>query len=324
MKKLILVILVIIIFVLSSFKSYAVGTDTCTGASLCSGTYNIDCNLVADGFCPTYYGDWGSCKFDAYGSICHPCDPDCGIVCSTTLSLDCSPVLVEPSGTVTVTSTATTNVGDELRIYQGQLPSGTPWRTRTCTQTNCQIQDTDGAPSQGGETFYYTATTRDILANEGRYVTTGCITKPLCSININPTVVIDGKKIVRGQVNVDLNVDSTIGVKSKELYFYKWNNRLSQFSKMTPPEQGCSIKGCTFTDCNKLTLSPTANTYVWDTTKCENADYRLTLTGADHNNNQCTASDDATIDSSTICVDQCSIFSSKIINTIIVKIRSWI
>ena len=91
---------------------------------------------------------------------------------------------------------------------------------------------------------------------------------------------------------------------------------------MTPPEQGCSISQCNFADCNKLVVF--GNTYNWDTTKCENGDYSLTMTGVDNNNNSCTDSDQATIEGSVICVDQCSLFTSKILNTIIVKIKSWI
>lgn len=327
MKKLFL--LTLIFFSLFSLRSFAL--DTCTGASMCGGSYSLNCNSVSDGYCPSNYGDWNSCGYNAFGGLCTTtCDPDCTnceLTPTETVNIGCNPQVSDPGSKVTVTATAsgTDAVGDQLKAYKGQLATGTPWNSITCTTNPCTLSSQDTAPSQGGAIFYYTATTNKLWNYNGFSVTTSCLTKPLCDININPTRTQGSKKFISGIATVTLSVSSNAGVQRKELYFYKWNKNLKVFSPMTPPEQGCSIQQCNFVDCNKLSFGPgSTSTYTWDTTKCENGDYSLTMNGIDNNNNSCTDSDQATIEGSTICVDECSIFSSKTLNTILVKIKSWI
>ncbi len=323
MKKLIIIIAFVLTFILLSFNVKAIPINYCTGAALCSASYNLDCKSVADGFCPEIYGDWSGCVNNNYGGKCRPCDPDCG-VCDivTSLSIECSPV-TDPGGQVTVIASAQTTAGDELRIYKGTLPTGTPWKTKFCTTNRCETTEKDTAPNQGGATFYYTTTTRNLLA-QGRYTTSNsCSTRPLCDVNI------PGNEI-NGQVDVQINVQSEKGVKQAELYFYKWNTDLNEFSKMTPPDQGCSIRACTSQDCNKLTIAGNQQTelkytYTWDTTKCENERHRITLTGTNGNINTCTDTDEATVANLiSASPERAGIFTSEILNTIIVKIRSWL
>ena len=330
MKKLRLIIFMLIfMFSLLSLKSSAL--DTCTGTSMCNGGFTLNCDSVSDGYCPENYGDWNSCALNAYGGKCSTiCDPDCSSGCgggspgSETVEVTCDPAVVDPGSQVSVEVKASGAdvIDDYLNISQGKVIANPTWPKYPCKTNPCKLSFNDKAPSTGGTIFYYTATTYKLWTNNGYSVTHSCLTKPLCNVNINPTRTEGSKKFISGIATVTLNVDSTSGVQKAELYFYKWNKNLKAFSPMTPPEQGCSIAQCSFVNCNKLIIP--GNTYNWDTTKCENGDYSLTMTGIDNNNNSCTDTDQATIEGSVICVDQCSVFSSKIINTIIVKIKSWI
>lgn len=61
--------------------------NQCSTSSFCGGSYDISCNSISDGKCPSHYGDWSDCTGDNYGTYCRPCDPDCRLCENQEISL---------------------------------------------------------------------------------------------------------------------------------------------------------------------------------------------------------------------------------------------
>ncbi|MEK7092841.1 MAG: hypothetical protein AAB907_04415, partial [Patescibacteria group bacterium] len=71
-----ILLLIIILFSLIYINSVN-SQEICTGANICSGSYDLNCKVDPDGFCPEDYGDWSECQLMDTGGRCYPCDPDC-------------------------------------------------------------------------------------------------------------------------------------------------------------------------------------------------------------------------------------------------------
>lgn len=304
--------------------------DICTGAMICSD-YDIDCNMTKDSFCPENYGDWSKCEEQNYGGKCFPCDPDCGTCGNITLLTKSK---ANPCEKIPITITAELRkIPDMIKLMKGPNINSPVIGTSLCSDTTenpCTRKFDYTVSCIGGDDEVLTATTTN-LQQSGIKVTK--------SIEINPNVsisIIPDRDPASGVVKIKVNVKSTKGVTKSEVYLYKKDIKSNKFRPVTADINNpnyCSFR-CVGEKCNlfgtQITeiypLPENADfTFTWDTRKCDNKEFKLEAVGYDNRNNLNNANLTVKTDNENApCVDQCYPFNSELLNTVYIKIKSWV
>lgn len=298
----------------------------CTGAQVCSN-YDINCNSVLDGFCPEKYGDWSSCDPQTFRK-CIPCDPDCGTCGDIELV---TPLKANSGEEIKIIVTAKLGTTpDTIRLLRGKDLAGLDVDNSLCNigETSCAREFTYQLPSNiGGDYICFTATTS--LLKPYKFAT-NCVA-------INPDVQVKLLTLSSyGIIPVNVNVKSLVGVTKSELYMLKKDPKTNQFLPVKVDDINsndyCSFK-CTSSygsTCNLLGTKTGSGVDVnfifnWDSTKCDNKEFRLDGYGYDTPGNSNSDSKTITLNNpNPACVDECYIFNSQVLNTIYLKIKSWI
>ncbi|MEK6835009.1 MAG: hypothetical protein AABX61_01975 [Nanoarchaeota archaeon] len=303
----------------------------CTGAQVCS-SYNIDCKSVLDGFCPEKYGNWSSCDPQTFGK-CIPCDPDCGIgICGKVELI--APLKANPGEMIKLIVTAKlSETPDTINLLKGidlaGLDIGLNSQCNT-GETSCAREFTYQLPNTGGDYICFTATTNGLKPSGVK--ATKCVA-------INPEVQVQLLTLSSyGIIPVNVNVKSIANVTKSELYIFKKDPKTNQFRPVKVDDIN-SNDYCSFTcissygsTCNLLETktypgtSPVVDSiFNWDSTKCDNKEFRLEGYGYDTRNNYNNDTKTITLNNpNPACVDECYIFNSQVLNTIYIKIKSWI
>ena len=338
-------IILVFLFSLIYAGNLKVEGAICVGSEICSN-YNVNCNSVSDDFCPENYGNWGACEWQTYGK-CTPCDPDCGICgdpnTGATIEM-ISEGKANPCELIDFIVRANLNsVPDTMRIFEGTSITGPELYSYVCNQADCTNTIFNHTVScTGGDDECLTATTDNLITSGIK------ITK---CIEINPQVtasvvgVSGANPSLSGLIQLNANVKSLQGVTSAKVYGYKKDPRTNTFKPVnfnTNPNNAdyCSFRcdPVTQPNCNLLgeqqifTLPSEQNfVFNFDTTKCDNKEFKFEMIGYDgrDNFNKDEIGDQSeftlTINNpNPVCIDECILFNSKLLNTVYFKIKSWI
>jgi len=352
-------LLLIIVAVLINLK-YAYSADEpnlyCNAVNVCPGitpgNYEIRCRSVSDSFCPENYskGYWldpRNCPQLPYGR-CAPCDPDCG-PCGF-IEHYVQPT-AEPCGIIENVVVVNNPDRDyEIKAFrsfpnrltgENDLLGGS---TRCLKGQSCTFQYTDSlseyeieyngvAECFGGDIYSYLVRTAppssDVLAFG--------YTKPNLILNVNPS------GIVSGTVTINEIATSRLGINKLNAYATKWNPKFNEFRRVCVAP-GCSTNDfCSFRlNCGQADPSKCSyfidfpenppsplpqsveRTAVWDTTKCENANFKIYSYTEDPRNSNTREIELTTNNPDAPCTDECPIFTSKTLNAVIAKIKTWL
>jgi len=298
----------------------------CTGVQICAD-YDVDCNFIKDGFCPQTYGDWGACDMQSYGK-CSPCDSDCGSCGSIEII---TAAKANPGATVEITVIAhlSGDKTDEMQLLEGTDLSGQKARTSNCAkdETTCLRKFSYTVSSTGGDTECFTATTSDLRSSNIK--ATNCI-------QINPAVVLTATG-TNNIIPLNARVQSLQEVAKGEIYLFKKDPRTDEFKpvNMNNPTSNdyCSFRCSGTKNCNLLfsqdVSAPRTGAYDfrfdWDSRKCDNMEFKIKAYGFDSLGNF--NDDESTLtlnNENPPCIDQCYPFNSELLNTVYLKIKSWI
>ena len=347
-------ILLLIIVILTTLKYVDANGENqyCSGVNVCSGinpgNYTINCNPGLDSFCPENYSRsyWQSseCPTLNYGK-CSPCDPDCN-KCAI-LELYVQPnaeacdniqnliIVRNPASNYNLKAWRSYNLsnnanllGDNKRCNKGQ----------TCyIYFNDSLREYERGQSNrvecfGGDQYCYVANTHPPT---GQIL--GCgRTRPGLNLSIYPS-----GGVVSGIVRINASGRSRLGVTVLNVKVTKWNSKFNAFRLVnvrvptTHPDY-CSFRlNCDQADPNKcgyfidetfttnppITVNRTAN---WDTTRCENSNYTIYGYVSDPSNSATKQVNLLTNNPNAPCTDECPIFTSKTLNTVLTKIKTWL
>jgi len=312
---------------------------SCSNASFCGGGYSLVCSREPDNLCPEDYGDWSACRENIYDGIkCFPCDPDCGDCGAIDAILD--PEINEPNGQFYIPTYV--DNPDEIHFYivytrgsgYGNL-TGSSFEVRQCTQESCEFNDVFAyAPNVGGQEFEIEIEIGHIA--NGTYVPTELIivqgvTTPIARI-INPESGAEESGTLDILVDAQSNVDpgQNDNIQTVKYYLYKYND---QYGEYQPADASTCRLSCQEPDCNLIQQYTDYNIprnqddeviYSWDTSKCDNKNYKLVV---DISDTLSSASDEVEFSLNNInppCVDECSKFSSSVFKSILAKIKVWL
>ena len=349
MKKIILIILVFL-FTLSYLNVDAADKVICVGSEMCS-SYDLDCNRFGDGYCPENYGNWDECSQQTYYDSttdlgkCYPCDPDCGF-CGA-IEILAPPYVNPPCKDIGVTVTARlTKTPDTIRLKEGKDLAGpeiVPEGNFQCKSGEQTCQHTfiyNPKSCQPGGELYVTATTTNLQPST--FQTQKIEINPLVDLeipvdNVNVRLVnskLEAKNII--QLNVD--VRSERGVAQAKAYLYKKDLKTNKFRPVNANARGsdfCSFRCDTVKDpnCNLLFSQDASiletNEHIfkfgWDGTRCDNKEFLVTAYGYDLAGKSNTDSETLTLNNENPpCIDECYLFNSPLLNTVYLKVRSWI
>lgn len=188
----------------------------------------------------------------------------------------------------------------------------------------------DTAPNVGGYGYSYTAT-----AYSGLQSVKNGITNPIVDIKSLQS------ENVQNTINIETRVQSLEGVNKYQLYAHKYDEKIKRYRPIHVNKnlngKYCSFR-CEGVDCNLLEEKPGSGndytfTFSFDTTKCDNKKFMVNATGYDnypnsHNNPPYNYNKDNlnfTINNpNPPCIDQCFPFNTQVLNTVYLKIKSWI
>jgi hypothetical protein len=200
--------------------------------------------------------------------------------------------------------------------FQLNLPPNLPTYTTI-------VQDT--AQNIGGSPYYYAAT-----AYPGLLKVKSGITNPI--VDILPQL-----GTVKDNIIISTRVQSLQRVKKYQLFLYKYDSRSKGYRPVAANPLGkyCSFK-CEGINCNLLEeqIVPSKDCsggtdctfkFGFDTTKCDNKKFVITAYGTDfldHYNNDTLIIN--TNNPNPPCIDECYLFNSQLLNTVYLKIKSWV
>jgi len=334
MKKIILIILVFL-FTLSYLNADAADGLICVGSEMCS-SYDLDCSSFGDGYCPENYGNWDECSQQTYYNPttnlgkCYPCDPDCSFCGS--IEVLAPPYVNPPCKDIGVTVTARlTKTPDTIKLKEGSSLSGSDIDNFLCKSGEQICRHTfiyNPKSCQPGGELYVTATTTNAQP-------------PIFStqkIEINPLVdlTVSGDK---NKIPLEVNVKSEKGVSLSQIYLYKMDAKTNKFRPVkvnaVSSSDFCSFR-CDKTEdpnCNLL-FSQDASIletdehifkFEWDSIKCDNKEFMISAYGYDLAGKSNIDSETLTLNNeSPPCIDECYLFNSPLLNTVYLRVRSWI
>ena len=317
--------------------------NECTGAQFCSNVIK-QCSSTPDGFCPQNYGDWSTCRPNELGGGCNVCDPDCG-TCGSIRFLD-FPVNSTPNSQLTIKVEYSTAVQQSITLWRVNPSSGSTSSDSYISTQNCQI--TNGkctatfspntiqgpqlqyltTPNNPGATYTfktYLSVRPDIIIQETGH------NYPIVSI-LNPR----NNDRLQNTASIQVNAKSTSNINLVKWYIEKRDNPGTPvtYSPVNVRNNQGSCTFCNADDCNLLgtavypfnqpNLDVTA-AKDFDTLRCDNNDFRITVIAEDQNKNRAQSSIlVSTTNSNAPCTDNCPVYDSSILKIVTAKVKTWI
>jgi len=313
--------------------SIGIGTF-CSTASFCGGDYENVCSRTVDDICPQDYGDWSGCNDNIYEGVkCLPCDPDCGQCGALDISL--SPSFPSPGQQFEILTNVTnpSKINYQLIYYNSEQRA---FAGIVCTDSFCELSVPVDAPNEGGQSFTYSVELGQINGQEYtsfEYVTITGATTPVLIIN-NPIQNSEQS----GAVEISINAESNLlpyefapeNIQFVKYYLYKYSESHQDYVPVNADTctMNCQAENCNlineYTDYSIPRNENEEVTYNWDSTTCDNRDYKLEIKISDVLNS---VSDEVLFslnNPNPPCVDDCSIFSSNLFKTILARIKVWL
>ena len=358
-NKIILIIIIVFLFTIS-YAFAQLDDEFCTGVNVCAnitpGNYNLNCNSISDSFCPENYGmnEWNStCPIVNYGR-CAPCDPDCPGGCSNkTIYVQ---HLASPCANINNLVTVDADVRTSIHIYRGEADYNGEIVTPipTCGRgglEHCEVPFSDSlsdyeiyengvAECFGGDRYCYSVCT---IPSSGICEFSCGRTRPGLDLSIQPS-----GGVVSGDVVVSVNARSRITLSEYSLGLTKYDptlgvERFRPVNVKVPREHPdyCSFSlTCNYvndpSECSyfaKEVYTPCARGTCpnnvqysdnWYTSDCSNANYTITAFADDSNSQVTKQINLLTNNADAKCKDDCPIFTSKTLNTLLARIKTWI
>ena len=349
LSKILLILTVFILII--SYVYAAEGQDElfCHGAAVCPnidpGNYSILCKSVSDGFCPEDYAisSWNNCPVS---TKCVPCDPDCGLCNDVN-------IYVQPAADpcAQITNTIIANPSDSINIFAFRGDGSNGYNNSTfgperCNSgTSCMYQFQDSLLEYqrymretecfGGQSYYYSACSVPPGIGVDCEVGSG-MTRPYLEL-ISPV-----DKTVSGKIDVKVLARTKRGIIKFNSYLTKWDAKFNKFRPVNinvplgHPDY-CSFRlTCNAADpveCSyffnydyEINEGPEEQTELrgWDTIGCENAKFTITSYAQDPFLDKTLNSELFTSNPNAPCTDYCPIFTSKTLNTLLAKIKTWV
>ena len=312
--------------------------NECTGAKFCSTVTKL-CSSTPDGFCPQNYGDWSTCPLNEIGGGCNVCDPDCG-TCGSVRFLD-FPVNSSQNRDLTIKVEYTSPVSQPITLWRVNSGSDSYINTQRCTvqgstcvaifspsTTNPALRNLLTSPSTPGASYTFKthlSVNPDIVVQKTGYTT------PRVEI-LTPTT----KSNLRSSVSVQARAQSDSSISSISWYITKRDNpgTPATFSPVNVRYNQGACTFCNAQDCNLLGRvtypSSTTNLNVlvakdFDTLRCDNNDFIITVIAEDFQGNR--AQDSVSINTlnpNAPCTDNCPVFDSRVLKIIIARVKTWV
>jgi len=345
-----------VFFFIASYVYAAEGDELfCHGAAVCpniqDGNYEIICKSVSDGFCPEDYAisSWNNCPVTTT-SKCVPCDPDCdGVICNDVN------IYVQPAADpcAQITNTIIANPADSINVFAFRGDGSNGYNNHTFGPERCEKETSCMYPFQdslleyqrymgetecfGGESYYYSVCSVppgigvDCVFSFGR-------TRPYLEL-ISPVV----GETVSGNIDVKVLARTRRGIVKFNSYLAKWDAKFNKFRSvninvpMGHPDY-CSFRlNCGASDPVECSYffnydygegrgGPEEQIELrgWDTTGCENAKFAITSYAQDNYLDKTLNSELFTSNPNAPCTDNCPIFTSKTLNTLLAKLKTWV
>lgn len=299
MKKFLLALIAALVLLLNN----PVSSQTCAKAVIDSPNdailpYDITCNAKVgspptnDGFCPENYGDWTSCDYNTYGGYCNPPDLDCPKSGYLNINVyDVKPntnYIIKTTVTGTSSGILSNGVLKLLDSNNAILDTSTcpVSPSLTCDHTFTLISK---APSTGGTVyptppapfqfqFVNNNAPSDIVSGNGR-------TLPYVKINQLKKFgqgqdLISNYQDVKQKINIPVTASSGLGI-TKIYALLERKNAQGAYELANPTSINCLP--CAVSNCNligTIYITPSANSppeklFPWDTTICDNTEYRI-------------------------------------------------
>ena len=353
LNKLLLILTVFFLIISYVYAAEEEGELFCHGVMVCpntqDGDYEIICKSALDGFCPENYAisSWNNCPATVT-SKCVPCDPDCGL-CNN-VNLYVQPV-ADPCAEITNTIIAYANDNIEIFAFRGDGSKGYsdsifgPGKCKRGDSCEYSFQDSlleyqiymeEEPQCFGGESYYYSVCSVppgigvDCVSSYG-------MTRPYLEIisPINDTTV-------TGRIDVNVNARTRRGIVKFNSYLTKWDAKFNKFRPVNINVPMGHPDYCSF----RLTCGasdPVECSYFfnydygasegpeqqnglrgWDTAGCENTNFFITSYVQDSYLDKKLEFKILTNNPNAPCTDSCPIFTSKTLNTLLAKIKTWI
>ena len=317
--------------------------------------YYIDCNGVSDGFCPQNYSkniwvDNVACPTVNVGK-CYPCDPDCG-TCPK-IELVVTPY-AEICGDIRIKASVNTDRGN-MHVFNSFYPSHSfdlvncnkienhngSW-SNPCTASYIDVYSANQNTGNSGlcsPGFYYCYEALMQSGDlQGQDVISCGYVKPKVNLTLTPDrapgYVYDAS--VDSSVLISATAISSAKIRDLKIKVSRWSNKIGSVGfypihMEATSEDYCSFR-CPGNVCAPLISDPSlatnpkspatvSNNFL--ISKCENGVYRI-AGEADDGQSIGNATKDIVITNSDECTDECPIFTSKTLNTVVAKVKTWI
>ncbi len=339
---------------------YCTGVNVCPGSAADTDKYNfyVACNSIQDGFCPENYTktSWSTCPVVNVGK-CYPCDPDCSLCPALSLVITDA---VDFNGIVNAIASKPYTHQVNVKVNRAGAPSfgvDSPCGPGDIASNGgiCTVIYSDAAnpnitapTGEGGNTYCYEATT---VGNEGGDYIMRCGTvRPQVTLSVNTVSMSNNGGINIGNnnnINIESTIHSKVGITGAVIGIYKYSEQYNQFfpinlvttspdycSFRCPPNNVCT-SFASYTDPGGTAIDPTdlpipSVLTGLDGTRCENTKYTINVTAYDNyyqgiSGKEANFGVNLVIDNDNpVCTDQCPIFTSKTLQTVLAKIKTWI
>jgi len=360
MKKIYLMLIIFAFFIVINNVNAA---EFCSGVNVCPSpttdpdkyNYFVDCNGVSDGFCPENYSkniwvDNVICPTVNVGK-CYPCDPDCGTCPGVELIVTpaaerCTPINIQvkvdtDNGNIHVEcdDPFCAHGFDEVQCKKAENHINNDLN-EPCVAYYQDVYNPDKAKGNKGlcsPGFSYCYSARMQSGDlQGQYAMMCGYVKPRVTLTLTPdlapTYVYDQQTY--SQIIVSATGESSAGIRDLKIEVSKWSSKEGSVGfypiNMRAGEDYCSFR-CLNNICpplDTITFSPkvtpaTLSNANFQISNCGNGNYRIQAE-ADDDQSIGNATRDITITNSNECTDECPIFTSKTLNTVVAKVKTWI
>ena len=361
-KKYLLVIVFLFSFIFINnvnADEYCSGVNVCPNAVIDLDKYNfgMNCNITkSDGYCPENYSKslWtAGCPIINVG-WCYPCDVDCSKCPRLSLIVTRR---INVNGNITAIGFQEHKKSLNIKVDRAEGAFGVDTNCGSSpTPVICEavFNDTCSNPSNPpsecnpnaptpGKIYCFIA--RSIGAEGGDLVTMCGAVRPLIRAYVNSAQANEGSifnMFDKEDILINESIQSIVGVTRGRINVYKWSNKFSTFLPINLDQASpdyCSFR-CPSNVCSSLVTVDTTSPYPINTPppviqgimkgkRCENKEYFVNATGYDTNYQL--AGDEANLgfkliilNTNPVCTDECSIFTSKTLETVVAKIKTWL
>ncbi len=343
MKKLSVLLMVMVIF-LFLLNSPVTAAPLCSKATV--GSYEINCG-VADGFCPENYGDWSTCQSNAYNGKCTPCDIDCpssGFNCNLDILYPSNPV--RPSNMtfnsplpITAIARDITNSGN-LKILTENMDLLSIGGSCTPSPGQCSITTTVIAPAGGNGYAYiggvdYTYKNQFVTGSLTYIIQKSGATAPSVIINQLKKFgggegdVIKNYKEVNHKINIPVEASSL--KKITKIYALLYREDQGTYKPAYPLTVNCLATCVSDGVCNVIGTvsipnqeSPQEQLIPWDTTICDNGNYRIIVKAEDTRGSTAPGDSQIDITLNNPTPPPTQPLPTELLNLVFVKVKTWI